>query len=179
LSAAPAGIEARQRAADLLAGFPSALRQAGLAVDPGRAAAFFQAARVAPMRSLADLSRAGRVTLAGSPDDLAIFDAVFKAWFADDALPQILESPDEQQAPAAKQGEGHARGGSGHGRHQDGCALTIICLPIGLKGKRRYRPISQSQVGRRDLIVSGRKRGATRVTVQPSARSRSARPICE
>jgi len=103
LSAELAGMEAKERAADLLAGFPGALREAGLPVDPGRAAAFLQAARVAPMRSLADLSRAGRVTLAGSPDDLAIFDAVFKAWFADDALPQIVESPDEEQAPPAKQ----------------------------------------------------------------------------
>ena len=54
------------------------------------------------MRSLADLSRAGRVTLAGSPDDSSIFDAVFKAWFADDPLPQIVESPDEEKAPPAR-----------------------------------------------------------------------------
>ena len=98
-----ADIATKQRAADLLAGFPSALREAGLAVDAGRAIAFLHAARVAPMHNLADLSRAGRVTLAGSPDDLAIFDAVFKAWFADDPLPQIVESPDEEQAPPARQ----------------------------------------------------------------------------
>ena len=99
----PASIAAQARAADLLAGFPGALREAGLAVDPGRAAAFLAAARVAPMESLADLARAGRVTLAGSPDDLIIFDAVFKAWFAEEPLSQILESPDEEQAPPARQ----------------------------------------------------------------------------
>jgi hypothetical protein len=102
LSPAAVSIAVKLRAAELLAGFPGALREAGLAVDPGRASAFIHAARVAPMRSLADLARAGRVTLAGSPDDLVVFDAVFKAWFADDPLPQILESPDEERAPPAR-----------------------------------------------------------------------------
>jgi uncharacterized protein with von Willebrand factor type A (vWA) domain len=103
LSPAAASLAAKARATELLAGFPGALHEAGLAIDPGRAAAFLNATRVAPMRSLTDLSRAGRVTLAGSPDDLIIFDAVFKAWFADDALSQVIESPDEEQAPPAKQ----------------------------------------------------------------------------
>jgi uncharacterized protein with von Willebrand factor type A (vWA) domain len=88
-------------AAELLAGFPSALREAGLAIDPSRAATFLAAARAVPLRSLADLSRAGRVTLVGSHEDFATYDAVFRAWFADDPLPAIVESPDEEKAPPA------------------------------------------------------------------------------
>ena len=49
--------------AELLAGFPGALREAGMAVDPERAATFLTALKTVPLCSLADLSRAGRVTL--------------------------------------------------------------------------------------------------------------------
>lgn len=91
----------KARAAELLAGFPGALREAGLAVDPARAATFLAATRAVPLRSLADLSRAGRVTLTGSHEDFATYDAVFEAWFGDDPLPEIVEAPDEEQAPPA------------------------------------------------------------------------------
>lgn len=94
-----AAAASKMRAAELLAGFPGALREAGLAVDPQRAATFLAATRAVPLRSLADLSRAGRVTLVGSHEDFAAYDAVFKAWFADDPLPEIMEAPDEEQAP--------------------------------------------------------------------------------
>jgi uncharacterized protein with von Willebrand factor type A (vWA) domain len=97
----PAAAEATALAAELLAGFPAALRGAGLAVDPQRAAAFFAAARALPLRSLADLARAGRVTLVGSKEDLPAYEAVFEAWFAGEPLPEIVESPDEEQAPPA------------------------------------------------------------------------------
>ena len=90
---------AKARAAELLAGFPGALREAGLAVDPIRTATFLHAASVAPMRSLADLSRIGSVTLVGSHEDFPAYDAVFNAWFAQEPLPEIVQSPDEEQAP--------------------------------------------------------------------------------
>ncbi len=86
---------ARKIATHLLAGFPGALREAGLAVDPGRATAFLRAARVCRLDGIADLARAGRVTLTGSPDDFATFDAVFSAWFSQD--PALLAAPPEQE----------------------------------------------------------------------------------
>jgi uncharacterized protein with von Willebrand factor type A (vWA) domain len=89
------------RAEELLAGFPGALREAGLSVDPQRSAAFLAAARAVPLRSLADLARAGRVTLVGSKEDFSTYEAVFKAWFADDPLPELVASADEEQAPTA------------------------------------------------------------------------------
>jgi len=97
------------RAAELLAGFPGALREAGLAVDPSRAATFLAATRALPLESLADLSRAGRVTLVGSHQDFATYDAVFKAWFADEPMPELVESLDEEQVPPTSRPRGQDR----------------------------------------------------------------------
>ncbi|WP_394889415.1 VWA domain-containing protein [Mesorhizobium sp. AaZ16] len=97
---APAAARSRPAliAAELLAGFPGALREAGLAIDPGRAVCFLQAARIAPLRRISDLARIGRVTLTGSPADFPIYDAVFEAWFGQS--PMIAAAPDEEdEAP--------------------------------------------------------------------------------
>jgi uncharacterized protein with von Willebrand factor type A (vWA) domain len=66
----------------LLVGFPRALREAGLAVDPARTTSFLRACKAIPLKSLAVLSRLGRITLTGSPDEFPIYDRVFKSWFA-------------------------------------------------------------------------------------------------
>jgi uncharacterized protein with von Willebrand factor type A (vWA) domain len=87
-------------AADLLAGFPGALRQAGLAIDPGRAMTFLRAVTVSRLERVEDLARTGRVTLTGSPDDFPVYDAVFEAWFgAAPGIPRPEIGEDEEQAP--------------------------------------------------------------------------------
>ena len=86
-------------AADLLTGFPGALREVGLAVDPQRASTFLAATRALPLHSVADLARAGRVTLVASKDDFPTYEAVFRAWFAAEPAAEILQSPDEEKAP--------------------------------------------------------------------------------
>ena len=53
----------------LLLGFPRALRDAGLAVDPARTTSFLRACKAMPLQSLSVLSRLGRITLTGSPDE--------------------------------------------------------------------------------------------------------------
>ena len=68
----------------LLLGFPRALRDAGLAVDPARTASFLRACKAVPLQSLAVLSRLGRITLTGSPDEFPVYDQVFKSWFVDE-----------------------------------------------------------------------------------------------
>jgi uncharacterized protein len=95
------------RGAELLAGFPGALREAGIAVDPERAATFLAAVTAVPLRSLEDLSRAGRVTLVGTHEDFPIYDAAFRAWFADYPVTEIVESPDEVKAPPASRRREH------------------------------------------------------------------------
>ena len=59
-------------ATDLLADFPAALREAGLAIDPGRTEAFLRATATCRLRGVHDLARLGRVTLTGSPNDFPI-----------------------------------------------------------------------------------------------------------
>jgi uncharacterized protein len=73
-----------RHAEQLLLGFPRALRDAGLAMDPARTASFLSACKTMPLRSLGVLSRLGRITLTSSPDDISIYDQVFKSWFVDE-----------------------------------------------------------------------------------------------
>ena len=69
-------------ARERLIGFPGALRKAGLDIDPSRAINFLTAITRLELRGAETLRQAGRVTLTSQPADFAIFDAVFKSWFA-------------------------------------------------------------------------------------------------
>lgn len=86
-------------AADLLAGFPTALRQAGLAIDPGRAADFLKAARLCRLDGIGDLARVGRVTLTASPDDFPLYESVFEAWFGSGIFAGRLDRSKEDAGP--------------------------------------------------------------------------------
>lgn len=86
-------------AADLLTGFPAALREAGLMVDPGRAEAFLRAVTVCGVSSPADLSRIGRVTLTGSPEDFPVFDAVFENFFGEATVSGRVNDPEDDRTP--------------------------------------------------------------------------------
>ncbi len=66
----------------LLLGFPRALRDAGLAIDPARTTSFLRACKAMPIQSLSVLSRLGRITLTGSRDEFPLYDRIFKSWFA-------------------------------------------------------------------------------------------------
>lgn len=83
----------------LLAGFPGALRAAGLPVDPARAADFLRAVRIARLRDAADLARIGRATLTGSREEFPRFDTVFAAWFAGTPGVASAEPDEETEAP--------------------------------------------------------------------------------
>ena len=93
-SARPIGV-----ATDLLADFPAALREAGLAIDPGRTEAFLRATATCRLRGVHDLARLGRVTLTGSPDDFPIFDAVFDSIFGEATFDGKVDDPEDEQAP--------------------------------------------------------------------------------
>jgi hypothetical protein len=86
-------------AADRLAGFPPALRQAGLAIDPGRTATFLKAVAASPPGDIRALARIGRVTLTGSRQDLPIFDDVFDAWFGEAKVEGRVDDPEQDRAP--------------------------------------------------------------------------------
>src|SRR5436190_1061544 len=104
----------------LLLGFPRALRDAGLAVDPARTTSFLRACNSMPLQSLSVLSRLGRITLTGSPDEFPIYDRVFKSWFAE-----------EEGFVADPEGEGESVREKPKSR--DGIAFEI--LPGDISGK--------------------------------------------
>lgn len=97
-------------AADRLAGFPPALRQAGLGIDPQRGATFLAAVAVSRPGDIRALARIGRVTLTGSPDDFPVFDDVFEAWFGEARAEGRVADPEQDRAPRpAPRRDGTAR----------------------------------------------------------------------
>ena len=66
---------------EVLLGFTTALRAAGVAVTHDRSAAFLEACAHVGLADAAAVRTAGRSTLCGGPDDLHRFDRVFEAYF--------------------------------------------------------------------------------------------------
>ncbi len=71
----------------LLTAFTWALRAAGVPVGAERAATFLSATAVLDVTQSAGVYWAGRLTLAGNPDDIAIYNAVFDAYFTGRTAP--------------------------------------------------------------------------------------------
>jgi uncharacterized protein with von Willebrand factor type A (vWA) domain len=88
-------------AADLLTGFATALREAGLAVDSSRTAAFLAAVSACRLRGLRDLSSVGRITLTSTPEDFPVYDDVFGAWFGEATFAGKVPDPEQDHAPRA------------------------------------------------------------------------------
>ena len=86
-------------ASDLLTGFPVALREAGLMIDPGRTRAFLSATARCRLRDIGDLARLGRVTLTGSPEDFPVFDAVFEQFFGEATFAGKVDNPEDDRVP--------------------------------------------------------------------------------
>ncbi|MEU4660051.1 hypothetical protein AB0G32_40020, partial [Streptomyces sp. NPDC023723] len=102
------------RGADaVLVGFARALRAAGVAAHPERTHAFLRAVDVLG----ADVYRAGRATLCGSPADLERYDRVFAAYFGGGGrtgpkpapAPPVRVRAVAREAPAARSVPGDAR----------------------------------------------------------------------
>ena len=85
-----------------LTGFPRALREAGLAVDPASAIQFLKAVSCVELSNAQDLRRAGRLTLASKAEDFPLFDAVFDAWFSrhDTLLELDMEGEEDIRKPS-------------------------------------------------------------------------------
>jgi uncharacterized protein with von Willebrand factor type A (vWA) domain len=100
-----------RHAEHLLLGFPRALREAGLAIDPARTTSFLKACKAMPLQSLSVLSRLGRITLTSSPDDIFVYDQVFKSWFVDEkgfVADPDAEGEEESARQKPKSREGRA-----------------------------------------------------------------------
>lgn len=127
-------------AAPAMVGFARALRAAGVGAGPERVHAWADALAHLDSGRSGDVYWSGRLTLCSSPDDLAAYDAIFRAYFGAEAVPALRRRPrsvTEVLVPVA--GEG-AEPDSGQGddvpahlamasraevlRHRDLAALT-------------------------------------------------------
>jgi uncharacterized protein with von Willebrand factor type A (vWA) domain len=124
----------------LLAGFPAALRAAGLPVDPARGADFLRAVRCARLRDVADLARIGRVTLTGSREEFAAFDAVFAAWFGGAAGVPTAEPEEETEAPPRDRA-----GRDGSLQVAAGAAAGCAASPDEIAGVKAFRPAGDDE----------------------------------
>jgi uncharacterized protein with von Willebrand factor type A (vWA) domain len=66
---------------ELLVGFATALREAGVAVTPDRTSSFVQAVALTGFDDRASTYWSGRATLCSSLDDTELYDRAFTAWF--------------------------------------------------------------------------------------------------
>jgi uncharacterized protein len=102
-------------------GFPRALHDAGMLIDPQRSIDFLAAMNAMGIHSLKQLARVGRIVLTGDRDDHAVYDRVFNEWFLDSpgfvADPAgnmeesiIREKPNHQQSNVLDMLSGEANG---------------------------------------------------------------------
>ena len=84
---------------DVLVGFATALRRAGMAVTADRTSAFLQAVALAGFGDRAATYWSGRATLCSSLDDNELYDRAFCAWF-DGSLDEVRPG---SSTPASRQ----------------------------------------------------------------------------
>ncbi len=112
-SLAGTGVEA----AALTAAFTTALRRAGLALSPDRAARLAEALTLMPPVSRTPLYWACRIVLVSSQAQLAVFDAVFAAVF--DGMLDPADSRGDRNAPPAVGSEERTRAAAPDRRPSD------------------------------------------------------------
>lgn len=86
---------------ELLLGFTTALRAAGVGVTQDRSQSFLVAAALLGVDDREATYRAGTATLCAGPEDLARFDQVFRTWFAPRLDLPRPGPPGEPSAPRA------------------------------------------------------------------------------
>lgn len=96
---------------EVLLGFTTALRAAGLAITHDRSTAFLDAVRRVGLDDATRTALAGRATLCSSPDDLERFDQVWEAWFGDReglprSVPRDRSKPLQAPLPTGDEGTG-------------------------------------------------------------------------
>jgi uncharacterized protein with von Willebrand factor type A (vWA) domain len=86
---------------ELLVGFATALREAGVAVTPDRTSSFVQAVALTGFDDRASTYWSGRATLCSSLDDTELYDRAFTAWFT--VSPDVHRA--ESRLPATRRSQ--------------------------------------------------------------------------
>lgn len=89
LEAHDTGRAATRAGAEILVGFARTLAAAGVDVTPGRTAAFLTAAATLDASRRKGVYWAGRATLVSEPDDLAVYESAFAAYFSVSSKPLL------------------------------------------------------------------------------------------
>ncbi|MDQ1626223.1 MAG: uncharacterized protein QOJ49_1721 [Actinomycetota bacterium] len=178
-----------------LVGFARTLRSAGVDADPERVHALVGAVAELDAAQPRDVYWAGRLTLCGSPDDLARYDRAFAAYFAGVQAPPVRRVPSVQVIhPVAQPGKGRP-GQDGDEpapaatasaaevlRHRDLALLTaddretvrrlIASIdPLGdPRLSRRYRPASRGPLDTRRTVRALLRRGGEPARLEHRAR---------
>jgi hypothetical protein len=163
------GDDAAGLAARHLHGFVRALRDAGLPVDPARRITFLRAIAEATPPDVERLFWTARVTLVSGVQDLAVFDAVFAAWFHGGPPPALKVAPQGSSDTASPEPKG---GGDleavqwkeGSGRHASALDLRRRRRfpPAGAEDRERLRELRRALRDVLPAIDSRRRKPAKR-----------------
>jgi uncharacterized protein len=127
--------------------FPALLRAHGFAIAPEQTTAFMAATTLLGPRSIDDIRRAARATLAPPPERLAEFDALFAAFFEGRTIAAPTEGvPDsEEEVQVRDEGAGLIEPPDADEVHQAGEAATTA----EALSARRFGPARQDELLRR------------------------------
>ncbi|MGH3728144.1 MAG: vWA domain-containing protein [Micromonosporaceae bacterium] len=133
------GAEMGRDVTDVLLGFARTLRYAGVAATPERAQAMLAAVDALGVTDPSAVYWAGRLALCTEPDDIATYDAAFRAYFTSEAAPPGATTPTVTQqrtatlfgaaaaddGDAAREPERTVASDAELLRHRDVTALTV------------------------------------------------------
>jgi uncharacterized protein len=157
------------RAAEPFVMFPALLRAHGFAIAPEQTTAFMAGTTLLGPRSLDDVRRAARATLAPPPERLPEFDALFAAFFEGQTIAAPTEGgpESEDEVQVRDEGAGLLEPPDADEINQAGEAATAA----ESLSSRRFAPL-----GRDELLRRFAREAAERLPQRRGRRRRVARP---
>lgn len=134
-----------------LLGFARALRGAGLAVTADRERTFLAAVAEVGLADRHAVHAAGRATLTASPDDAAIYDAVFARWFSVTAVPPLRRPLAVDRV--ATQSRLGGRDGGGGGSDEDDDASGSVRARASATEVLRHRDVATLSAAERQRLT--------------------------
>lgn len=150
---------------ELLVGFTTALRAAGVAVTQDRTRSYVDAVALVGLDDRDATRRAGRATLCASPDDLIRHDRVFEAWFSRDVHTPRKLAREIRPRPARTVLPAGDAGGAGAAEEDDPIRAAASAIEI-----LRHRDVAALDPAERALLGSLFATLPVRLPTRPAAR---------
>ncbi|MBM9459429.1 VWA domain-containing protein [Nocardioides sp. zg-536] len=151
---------------EVLLGFTTALRAAGVAVTADRSRAYLEAVALVGLGDRAGTRAAGRATLCASPDDLAVHDRVFEAWFDPGLRAPTPSRRGAQHPPGLSVLPDTETGGAGDGEGDDDPVRAAASATEVL----RHRDVATLDAAERLRLAALLGRLDVRLPVRPTRR---------